>query len=64
MNHGCGIQRGCRISTIYRHVYNTIRKWIHYRVRTENAVEVIRVTELDRKQNPAIQLPGRSSMEA
>ena len=39
------------ISTIYRHIYNAIRKGIPYRVKTEEAVEVVRVTELVRQQN-------------
>ena len=50
------------ISTIYRHVYNAIRKGIPYRVKTEEAVEVVRVTELVREQNPAFRLPRLSHM--
>lgn len=40
------------IETIYRHVYNAIRKGVPYRVKVEESVEVVRVTELIRKQNP------------
>lgn len=40
------------INTIYRHVYNAIRKNIPYRVKTEESVEVIRVADILRQQNP------------
>jgi len=40
------------IMTIYRHVYDAIRKAIPYRVKVEDSVEVVRITELLRKQNP------------
>ena len=52
------------ISTIYRHVYNAIRKGIPYRVKTEEAVEVVRVTELVREQNPAFRLPRTAERRA
>ena len=50
------------ISTIYRHVYNAIRKGIPYRVKTEEAVEVVRITEIIRSQNPSFRLPKLSKM--
>ncbi len=45
------------IGTIYRHVYNAIRKGIPYRVKTAEAVEVVHITELVRQQNPAFLQP-------
>lgn len=50
------------ISTIYRHVFNAIRKGIPYRVKTEEAVEVVRITEIIRNQNPSFRLPKLSKM--
>ena len=40
------------IGTIYRHVYNAIRLGIPYRIKVAESVEVVRVAELVRKQNP------------
>lgn len=50
------------ISTIYRHVYNAIRKGIPYRVKIEEAAEVVRITEAVRNQNPKFRLPKLSRM--
>ena len=41
------------IGTIYRHVYDAIRRGIPYRIKVAESVEVVRVTELVRAQNPA-----------
>ena len=43
-------------------VFNAIREGILYRVKTEEAVEVVRITELVRKQNPKFRLPRFSHM--
>ena len=40
------------IGTIYRHVYNAIRLGIPYRIKVAESVEVVRVAELVRRQNP------------
>ena len=43
---------GDTISTIYRHVFEAIRRGVPYRVKVEESVEVVRVADLVRQQNP------------
>ena len=43
---------GDTIGTIYRHVFEAIRRGVPYRVKVEESVEVVRVADLVRQQNP------------
>jgi hypothetical protein len=37
---------------IARHLYNTLRKNVPFPIRNDDALEVLRVTEVVKKQNP------------
>ncbi len=49
-------ENGYTVSDLYHHLYLAIRENVPFPIRTEEAFEVVRVTELVKKQNPAFPL--------
>jgi hypothetical protein len=46
-------ENGATVTDIYKHLYATIREGVEFPVKLEEAIEVVRVTNAVKRQNPA-----------